>query len=179
MVRLFRSRATISDEADGLHISFPPRREWAVLFLVVWLAFWTYAGMKAARVLIYRLDSTSILWMIAWAFGELWASFSILDNFGGTEDILLNSEALKRSRKIFGLGWTRTYLIRKIGNLRFQRGLSRQPSRISFDYGARTISFGAYIEEAEACELINKIRQRCALADSSEKQGFEGGFGQP
>jgi hypothetical protein len=51
--------------------------------------------------------------------------------------------------------------------MRFQRGLNRQPGQIAFDYGAGTIGFGAGIGEAEAYELMGRIRQRCAIADDS------------
>jgi hypothetical protein len=174
MMTLFRPRTTVWDEADGVRISFPPKRDWSILFLVVWLAFWTFSGMHSWRTRINHFD----LFTAVWLFGELWASYVVLDSVGGSEIILVNSETLTRTRKIFGLGLSRTYQVREMGNLRFQRGLSRQPSRIAFDYGARTISFGAYTGEAEACELINKIRQRCAIAGPSAKQGSGGGFGQ-
>jgi hypothetical protein len=160
------SRSTVSDEVEGLLISIPAKRDWAILFLVFWLTFWTVAGTQSWRARINHFS----LFMVVWVFGELWASYSILYTLGGKEAILANSETLRITKRIFGLGRSRTYLVREMQNLRFQRGLNRQPCRIVFDYGARTISFGAYIGEAEACELMSRIRQRCAIADSSLKQ---------
>jgi hypothetical protein len=165
-VQRFRSRLTVSDEVEGLCISIPPPRDWAILGIVVWLGFWTFAGLHQWRNLIQR----SPLFLVVWAFGELWGSFAVLDNIGGREIILANSETLTRTRKILALGWSKPYPVHEIRNLRFQRSLGRQPSRIAFDYGARTITFGKCVEEAEACDLMRRIRQRCAIADDSAKQ---------
>ena len=55
-------------------------------------------------------------------------------------------------------------------DLRFQPasgvGKGRRASRIAFDYGARTVPFGAGIEEAEAAELIGRMRPRLALVEA-------------
>jgi hypothetical protein len=166
MVQPFGPRATVSDEVDGLRISIPPRRS-GLLFILFWLAFWSYAGIQSGQALMRHFSYFLAFWMLGWVYGELFASYSILYGLGGQEIIVANSETLTRTTKIFGLGWSKAYLVREMGNLRFQRGANRQPSRIAFDYGARTITFGAYIDEAEACELMRKIRQRCAIPDSS------------
>ena len=59
-----------------------------------------------------------------------------------------------------------SYLVREMRDLRFQpasgAGNGRRASRIAFDYGARTVPFGAGIEEAEAAELIGRMRPRRA-----------------
>ncbi len=154
----FRSRLTVSDEAEGLRIWTPPPRDWAVLVIVVWLGLWTFLGAQSWR-------NHSSLFVAAWGFAELWAIYAILDNVGGNEIILANSEALTRMRRIFGLGWSKTYPISEIRNLRFQRGSGRRPSRIALDHGAWTVRFAAGIGESEAYELMGKIRQRCAIAD--------------
>ena len=165
-VRRLPSRLTVSDAAEGLRISIPPPRDWAILFIVVWLGSWTFAGLHQWRNLIQR----SPLFLLVWTFAELGGSYAVLDNIGGRETILANSETLTRTRKIFALGWSTPYPVHEIRNLRFQRSLGRRPSRIAFDYGARTITFGRCVEEAEACDLIRRIRQRCAIADDSAKE---------
>ena len=41
-------RSTITDEGDGLTIVMPPRRIWPlVVFLPIWLTFWTVGGLFA------------------------------------------------------------------------------------------------------------------------------------
>lgn len=69
-------------------------------------------------------------------FGELRGSFAILDNVGGSEIILVNCDALTRTRKILALRWSKAYPAHEIRDLRFQRGSGRLPSRIAFEYGA-------------------------------------------
>jgi hypothetical protein len=144
-----------------LLISIPAQREWVVLFLVFWLVFWTFAGLHSWRTRINHLS----LFMAVWLIAELSASYLILYTLGGSETILANSETLRRTKKIFGLGWSKTYPVRELRNLRFQRGSGRRPSRIAFDHGAWTIWFATGIDEAEACELMNRIRQRCVIVD--------------
>jgi hypothetical protein len=62
-----------------------------------------------------------------------------------------NSETLRCKTQIFGLGLAKSYIVREMRNLRFQpatgAGKSRRASRIAFDYGANTITFGADLEE--------------------------------
>jgi hypothetical protein len=163
MLQQSRPRSTVSDEANGLRISIRPSRDWAILFLVFWLAFWTYSGMHSWRT---RIDHFS-LFLLVWLFGELWVSYVILSTLGGRDIILAGSENLTRTKKIFGLGWSKTYPVGEIRNLRFQRGWNRRASRIAFEHRARTITFGKYIEEAEACELMRRIRQRCGIIEGS------------
>jgi hypothetical protein len=40
--------------------------------------------------------------------------------------------------------------------------LGRADGRIAFDHGAATIKFGAALEEAEAEELVERLRRRLA-----------------
>jgi hypothetical protein len=56
---------------------------------------------------------------------------------------------------------------------------SRMPSRIAFDDEAKVFGFGAGIEEAEAAELIGRIRQRGGTAEASTRQGSGIKFWQP
>jgi hypothetical protein len=162
-VEQFEPRLTVSCETEGLHMSTAHPRDWAaILGVALWLGFWTFLGLHSWHTLNHFSLFTAV-----WAFGELWGSFAILDNVGGSEIIMANSDALTRTRKIFAIGWSKTYPVREIRNLRFERGSGRRPSRIAFDYGARIIRFGKYVEEAEACDLMRRIRQRCAIAEDS------------
>jgi hypothetical protein len=77
----------------------------------------------------------------------------------------------------------KSYLVREMRNLRFQpaagAGKGRTASRIAFDYGAKTVTFGTDIEEAEAADLIRRVRHRCAIVDTATtpKSGIK--FWQP
>jgi hypothetical protein len=174
LVQPFPTRSEVSDQGRDLRISIPPKRSWVLLFFAIWLTFWTYAGLQTGRTLLSHFDLFLVFWMIGWAFGELWAGYAILYGIGGREIILVNSETLTRTTKLFGLGWAKAYIVREMRDLRFQpevgSGRSRRASRIAFDYGAKTISFAQDIEEAEAAELINRIKQRCDIAQTPSPQ---------
>ena len=46
-----------------------------------------------------------------------------------------------------------------------------QDSRIAFDYGAKTITFGEVIDEAEAAQLITVIKGRSIFPNSPSLEG--------
>ena len=106
--------------------------------------------LQAGRSLINHLSLFLCVWMIGWAFGELSASYTLLYAVGGREVIVANPVTVTRRTKLFGLSWSKTYLVREMRDLRFQpevgSGKSRRASRIAFDYGAKTISFALDIE---------------------------------
>jgi hypothetical protein len=173
-VQPFPMRCEVSDLGTDLQISIPPKRSWAVLFFAVWLTFWTYAGIQTGHQLLRHFSLFSSVWMIGWAFGEVWATYAILYAMGGREIILANSETLTRRNTLFGLSWPASYLVREMRDLRFQpetgSGKGRRGSRIAFDYGAKTVSFAQDIEEAEAADLIDRIKRCSSIAQTSSPQ---------
>jgi hypothetical protein len=176
-------RAIVSEETEGVRISIPSKRSWGRLFLAAWLCGWTVAGVSAARSLQHHFNLFLCFWLVGWFLGELAASCAILYMLGGCEVVLANSERLSCTTEIFGLGFAKSYLVREMRDLRFQPasgvGKGLRASRIAFDYGAKTIPFGADIEEAEATELISRIRQRCAIVEASPAPAAGIKFWQP
>ena len=168
-------RATVSEETEGMRISIPSEGSWAGLFLAAWLCGWTVAGVSAARSLQHHFNLFLCFWLVGWLLGEIAVCYAILYMLGGREVVLANSERLSCTTEIFGLGIAKSYRVGEMRNLRFQPasgiGKGRRASRIAFDYGAKTITFGADLEEAEATELISRIRQRCAIVEASTPQG--------
>jgi hypothetical protein len=183
LVQPFLPRSNISEETGGVRISIPSRRSWSGLFLAAWLCGWTVAGVSAGRSLLQHFNLFLCFWLTGWALGELAVSYAILYMLGGREVILANSESLSCKTEIFGLGLAKSYLVREMHDLRFQAasgvGKSRRASRIAFDYGAKTVTFGADIEEAEAADLISRIRQRCAIVDTATTPESKIRFWQP
>jgi hypothetical protein len=170
----FPQRCVISEDLGGLRVSIPPRRGWVLLFFAVWLSFWTFSGIQAGRGLLKHFSLFTAFWMIGWVFAELWVSFGILYTLAGREIIAANADALTCKKEILGLGFSRSYLAPEIRNLRFQpemgAGRSRRASRIAFDYGAKTISFGRDVDEAESRNLISLIRSRCNVPKTPTPQ---------
>jgi hypothetical protein len=176
-------RAAVSEETEGVRISIPSKRSWGGLFLAAWLCGWTVAGVSAARSLQHHFNLFLCFWLVGWVLGELAVCYAILYMLGGREVVLANSERLRCTTEIFGLGFPKSYLVREMRNLHFQPasgvGKGRRASRIAFDYGAKTITFGADLEEAEASELISRIQQRCAIVESSTPSATGIKFWQP
>jgi hypothetical protein len=174
-IQPFPQRSTFSEDAEGLHISIPPKRAWTIFFFVLWLTFWTYAGIQVGHKLLSHFDLFTAVWMIGWAFAEIWVSFGILYILAGCEIIVATSENLSRKTTIFGLGPTKSYVVREMRDLRYQpelgTGRGRKASQIAFDYGAKTVRFARDIEEAEAAELITRIKQRCSIAQNPSPKG--------
>jgi hypothetical protein len=130
--------------------------------------------MQAGRGLMGHFNLFMVIWMIAWAFGEIMVTYSILYALGGREIVAANSESLTLKKEIFGLGLSKGYLVRDMRDLRFQpevgAGRGRRASRIAFDYGAKTIGFAQDVEEAEAAELIKLVRERCSIVQTPTPQ---------
>jgi hypothetical protein len=88
--------------------------------------------------------------------------------------VTVNSTAFTLTTKLFGVGKSKEYLVAKMRDIRFQSqigaGRSTKPSRIAFDYGAKTIGFADDIEEAEAANLIAQINQHCQIASTPTPQ---------
>jgi hypothetical protein len=134
-------RSEISDTGGDLQISIPPKRRWVILFFLVWISFWTFAGIQEVKNLIHHFSLFTSIWMVGWLLGELWAGYAILYALGGREIILVNSGTLTRRTKLFGLGWSKTYLVPEMRDLRFQpetgSGKSRQPAGLRSTMGPR------------------------------------------
>jgi len=179
----FPTRATVSEQVDGLRISIPSKWSWSLLFPAAWLCGWTVGGVAAGLSLFRRFSFFVCFWLVGWAVGEVVVGYMILYALGGREIIVANSETLTCRKQIFGLGWARSYRVVEMRNLRFQRAESasnrRIPSRIAFDYGAGTVGFAADLDETEAAQLLSRIRQRCAIPEASAPQQSGIKFWQP
>jgi hypothetical protein len=176
-------RSIVSEDLEGLRICIPSKFSWIILFMLFWLTFWTIGGVSAARSMQRHFNLFLCFWLVGWAFGELAVSYSVLYLIGGREVILVNSESLTKRTEIFGIGPAKSYRVGEMRNLRFQPtsgvGKGRIPNRIAFDYGAKTVTFGAGIDEPEANDLISRIRQRCGIVEASAPQGSGTKFWQP
>jgi hypothetical protein len=170
----FAPRSTVSEDLEGLRISIPPKRDASLLFLIFWCCGWTAGGIFAFRSLLHQFHFFIFVWLIGWAVGEASVGYTILYALGGRQIVLANSDTLTCRTQIFGIGLTRSYLVRDMRDLRFQpeqgTGKGRRASRIAFDYGAKTVTFGADIGQGEAAELIARIKQRCAIPETSKPQ---------
>jgi len=182
LVQPSRPRSSVTDQAEGVRISIPSKWSWVILFFAVWISLWTIGGISAARSL-QRHFSLFLFWLAGWTFGEFAVMYAMLYAIGGREVIFASSGTLTCKTEIFGVGLAKSYQVREMRNLRFQPeagvGKSHRASRIAIDYGAKTVTFGADLDEAEATALIDRIRQRCAITETSSPQERGSRFWQP
>jgi hypothetical protein len=164
------TRSKVIEEGPTLQIRIPLRRLLMfILFLPVWLAGWTYGGWHIGRGLLHQFDWFNFFWMGGWAFGECWAIFWFLRTATGWDLVNASSDCLALKKTALGLGVTRNYRPSDIRNLRFQPAIQKNrgssPSAIAFDFGPKTVTFGAGLDEAEANQLISLIKSRCTIAE--------------
>src|ERR1700722_14708662 len=103
VVQPFVSRSTVSEDVEGLRISIPAQRSWAILFMLGWLGAWTAGGIAAGTSLFHRFNFFILFWMLAWAFGEVLVGYTVLYAIGGRQTVLSKFEALTIKPQIFGL----------------------------------------------------------------------------
>ena len=164
-------RSIVSDEGSCLHIRFPLRRSIVLcVFLLFWLAGWSYAGWDTIHKLLRQFDWFTLFWLGGWALGELFGLYWFLRTATGRDSVSAASDCLSVKKSVLGPGLIRNYRPLDIRNLRFQPRLQRsrgsRPSGIAFDHGARTIALADDIDEAEANQLISLIKVKCHISET-------------
>lgn len=184
-------RATVNDSADGLEITIPAPRVWiAVLFLGFWLFGWATGEAFAIRQLFGPAPAGERLflavWLAGWTLGGVAALAACAWMLAGRERVRLLTDALAIRRDVLGLGFTKSYPLDRVRNLRAQalpeippglanaRALAsvKQAMRlagvagpgIAFDCGSRRVRFGLALDQVEAHQLVILLRARHAFA---------------
>lgn len=170
------SRSTITDTVDGLEISIPAKKRFFIsLFLIFWLGGWAVGEMSAINQIMGSESPGPfiIFWLGGWTLGGLFAFAVLAWSMAGQEVITITPSSLTISRRVFGLGRTKSYDATQIRKMRvsptnmsmsdpraaFQHwGIGGGP--VAFDYGASTVNFGAGIDESEAQTIVDRIRPR-------------------
>lgn len=173
------SKHKLEDTGQTLRLVLPSRKH--VLPLVIfpiWLIGWCLATALASLPFIADPsrgfpDPFLAVWLILWIAGEAYACLTLLWQVAGKEIIEASYQSISLRRDMFGVGRISTYLAEHIRDLRatthsvpyspFARltyGWSLGHGTLAFDHGARTVRFGATLEEAEAKAIIEAIGQR-------------------
>lgn len=166
-----RHRVVRQDDMETVVI--PARRNgFAVLFLSVWLALWTYGGVMAVAELRRSFELFLAVWLIGWSLGWIMVAASIAWQLLGRETIGVAQGGLlvrlaigpfRRCRRYRGgevrhlrvrpqtmMGWTNP------GLAPFFKG----SGALLFDHGARTIGLASGVDEAEAALLRDWLLAR-------------------
>jgi hypothetical protein len=173
-----RMRSSMAEESGVMRLRIPARRSWFVgLFLAAWLCGWLAGEVTALRGFFVPGPSARppagaslLVWVAAWTVGGAFVVYTWIWNAFGYEVIELDGCALILRREPIGLPPAKRYDVLQVRNLRvvpFDSSLwSRNSSGgmrggpLAFDYGAKTVRFGAGIDEAEARMILDSIRTR-------------------
>jgi hypothetical protein len=180
-------RSRLTAIPGGIELSIPSRRNYFIAaFMAFWLCCWAFGLVAVTHQLLHPTEHTPRLFLAAWLGGWiLGGGFAILAlswMLAGRERVTVANDALTIRREVSALGWSRHYELSAVRNLRvvdnplptpfgFDRrdpfGLSSGP--FVFDYGARSRTFGAGLDVAEARMLLSRmLAAKPALSISSE-----------
>lgn len=189
-------RSTIVDDAEGMRITIPVRRNWfLIVFVAFWLGCWAWVMVGIPLGLLgmapaFAVDQGQlgavvfvVVWFVLWTLGGFFALLAWLWNLVGKEVVILTGSVLVIRRQIFGVGRSREYDAGQVRGLRcspqvyepwnFSWGSSAAfwglGGVLAFDYGARTYRFGPGLDEAEAKMILGAIKQRFPELDVQRK----------
>lgn len=177
-VEVGRGRSYTEWNPGGFRVVIPSHRTFLkTIMSLIAVITWPY-GMVLAQgnmtdPVLGGLDPFMVMWLVAWAVMGPLLGLLLLWVLTGKEVINVSSNELQHVRKVPGLRWSREYRLTFVKDVRFVRqyyahmhpgytlewwGLSG--GSIAFDYGRSTHRFGAFLEEAEAKEIVDKINDR-------------------
>ena len=159
----------------GYQISIASKKIRAMLILLpVWLAGWTLGGILAFWQLMHadaEIPAIAMsLWLVAWAAGELGASYLWLWSAFGKEILTVSNGNLVLKTDILGHGKSKVFPVSQITNLRASglfgsfhnwSGMAKfyglSGGVIVFESEGRTFRFGKLLEEDEAQQVVYEL----------------------
>jgi len=179
------SRITITDISGKLRIVIPCSRSWFIIgFLGFWVCGWAVAEFMVSKQFVQgdappEGESFMLAWFAVWTVGGLLAIYAWLWQVGGKEIVTVQGHTFTTRRDVGGFGFDKEYDLLQMRDLRaVQVGFNPLDISsslqlwgigggvIAFDYGAKTIRFGAGLDEAEAKEVLTAITQRFRIQES-------------
>jgi hypothetical protein len=118
-VPLEQARFTIEPTLEGEVLTIPAVRNiFIMLFMSFWLAMWTIGGIAGiAETDAGNVNGLTILGVVAWALGWLYAVSIVLWMLTGREIVRITGGDLHMTRRAFGLGRRWVYRAASIRNL--------------------------------------------------------------
>lgn len=165
-------RARFESVSGGAELIVPAKRNYFVLvFMTMWLCGWVFGEIRGGH-LMFGSESMKgqsdpafmIFWLAGWTFGGAFAVLTLLWNLAGLERIVVGNDEFLIRREIFRIGFGKRYELREVKDFRVVESSdppgpfgmqARNPFGLgggpfAFDYGAKTVRFGAGIDVAEA-----------------------------
>lgn len=178
------SRITIADTSQGLRIVIPYTRSWFVIFFLgFWICGWAVAEYMVSSQFLRgdappEGESFMLAWFAVWTVGGLFAIYALLWQVMGKEIVMVHGQVFRTRYDIGGFGFNKDYDLVQMRALRpapvpfnpLDLSSSLQlwgvgGGVIAFDYGAKTIRFGAGLDEGEAKEVVTAIKQRYRIQE--------------
>ena len=170
------AKASVFDTPEGLVINIPAAKNWPItLFIGLWLCGWAFGEVSVIHMLATgkTLGRGSLFlfgWLGAWTVGGYLAISLLLWSIAGHEIISLTPVSLVIRRDTLGFGRSREYDLPSVKKLRIagspinygwtSPSQSMLGGTIAFDYGSKTFRFGGGLDEAEASQLIERLKSR-------------------
>jgi hypothetical protein len=90
---------------NGVELHILAKRDWgSLIFVPVWLIFWTFGGLTAMKWVIHPGPSTPrafiSLWLVGWPLGEVWAIYAWLWAAFGKEIVTIKEGSLNVRRDV-------------------------------------------------------------------------------
>lgn len=171
--RTARHRIEMVEGAEHLWIPFR-RQVFVMLFVPVWLIFWTVGGVMAFSQLIATGDVFLALWLIGWAIGWVFAASMLISQVGGERIRVVNGDLeVRRGWRRLGRTWRyRGTAIRNLvgwdgsfdwfGGFRAPMPFFMRPrtGAVKFDYGADSVYLGEGIDAPEGRQVADWLVRR-------------------
>jgi len=170
------SRVSNLPSINGVELHIRAQKDWgSLIFLPLWLTFWTFGGLKAMSWVVEPRSSAPnafiALWLVGWACGEVWATYTWFWIAFGKEIVQLKEGSLDVKRDVLGFGRNRRFPLSAVKNLRasgifpsssnWENMLIQMRLRggtVAFDDGEKTIRFGIQLSEPESREVVDALR---------------------
>lgn len=174
----FQGRAKISRNGNSLEVIIPVKKKWlAIFFTSAWLGLWSVGETVVGHAVFVNPGESVflLLWLSVWTIGGMTAIVELLKLLTGQETIKADSGVLEISYQILFVTRVKRYQISDIKHLttnltveddvwgwglRYRPRLSSSFNEgvLKFDYGLKTIKFGAGIDEAEGRLLLELFK---------------------
>lgn len=173
-------KANIEKTINGINISVPSKKNWfLLLFSSIWLIGWLVGFMFTFGMIFLRDINDDIssslfiyFWLFMWTVGGLFIIFILLWGYFGKETFTTENNYVKFEKTVFGIGKKAKFEKTELRNFRtninensnwfygnqmVMYGLG--PGNIKFDYGLKSYSFAAAVDEAEANYIVGLLKE--------------------
>nr|GFC65771.1 hypothetical protein [Tanacetum cinerariifolium] len=193
----YQGRAAWQDLGSEVQISIPARRNWLVLtFMLFWLCGWLVGevvvlgfvtGSAFGALSDNRGNEPPVVFLLAWLTFWTTAGLFIVRivwwQLGGYELVTVGNGLLTIAKLGLLFNRPKTYDLSAVRHLRAQEdplaaafggfatyrsfGGFGDTGSLRFDYGLKTVKFGAGLDEAEARHLIQRLHEQRILTEQN------------